>query len=82
MALGYEHTVELCRTRPAFERFASLSLSAVQNGIWQSRQLFLCTPTSLHAVFADPVQSFVQVLGGIVLTPRNIMQFCFWQGFT
>ncbi len=27
MALAYEHSIELCRTRPAFERFASLSVA-------------------------------------------------------
>lgn len=27
LALAYEHTIELCRTRPAFERFASLSIA-------------------------------------------------------
>lgn len=32
-------------------------------GIWQSRQLFVSTNTSVHAVFADPVEQFVQVGG-------------------
>lgn len=27
VALAYEHSIELCRTRPAFERFASLSVA-------------------------------------------------------
>lgn len=27
LALAYEHTIELCRTRPAFERFASISIA-------------------------------------------------------
>lgn len=29
-------------------------------GLWQSRQLFVSTPTSVHVAFADPVTSFVQ----------------------
>ena len=27
LALAYEHTIELCRTRPSFERFASVSIA-------------------------------------------------------
>ena len=27
MALAYEYTIELCRTRPAFERFATVSIA-------------------------------------------------------
>ena len=60
LALGYPHTVELCRTRPAFERFATVAIAEAVSGIWQSRQLFVATPSSLHVVFADPVQQFVQ----------------------
>jgi hypothetical protein len=60
VALGYEHTVELCRVHPNFQRFATLSLSHAAAGIWQSRQLFVSTPSSLHLVFADPAQEFVQ----------------------
>lgn len=29
-------------------------------GLWQSRQLYVSTPSSAHAVFADPVTAFVQ----------------------
>jgi hypothetical protein len=39
-------------------------------GLWQSRQLYVSTPTSIHAVFADPVTAFVQevqVRGGAAL---------------
>ncbi len=32
VALAYSHTIELCRTRPAFERFASLSIADAQSG--------------------------------------------------
>jgi len=60
VALGYEHTVELCRVHPNFQRFATLSLPHAAAGIWQSRQLFVSTPSSLHLVFADPAQEFVQ----------------------
>jgi hypothetical protein len=59
-ALGYEHGVELCRVRPAFERFASLALPRTQGGLWQARQLFVAGPDAVHLVFADPVQEFVQ----------------------
>ena len=31
-ALAYAHTIELCRTRPSFERFASLSIADAQSG--------------------------------------------------
>lgn len=60
VALGFEHTVELCRVHPNFERFATLSLAHAAAGIWQSRQLFVSTPSSLHLIFADPAQEFVQ----------------------
>jgi hypothetical protein len=60
VALGYEHTVELCRVHPNFQRFATLSLPHAAAGIWQSRQLFVSTPSSLHLIFADPLQEFVQ----------------------
>ena len=41
-------------------------------GLWQSRQLYISTPTSVHVAFADPVTSFVQevqvcVVGGHTL---------------
>lgn len=32
VALAYAHTIELCRTRPSFERFASLSIADAQSG--------------------------------------------------
>ncbi|KAL4432170.1 hypothetical protein ABPG77_005932 [Micractinium sp. CCAP 211/92] len=60
LALAYEHTIELCRTRPAFERFASISIAESVAGIWQSRQLYISTPTSVHVAFADPVTALVQ----------------------
>ncbi|KAL4855688.1 hypothetical protein ACK3TF_003771 [Chlorella vulgaris] len=60
LALAYQNTIELCRTRPAFERFASLSIADSVAGLWQSRQLYVSTPTSVHVAFADPVTSFVQ----------------------
>ena len=60
VALGYESIVEICRVHPAFQRFATLSLPQSSAGIWQSRQLFIATPESLHLVFADPAQEFVQ----------------------
>ena len=60
VALGYEHTVEICRVHPSFQRFATLSLPHAAAGIWQSRQLFVATASSLHLVFADPAQEFVQ----------------------
>lgn len=60
VALGYEHTVEICRVHPAFQRFATLSIPNSAAAIWQSRQLFISTPTSLHLIFADPAQEFVQ----------------------
>lgn len=59
-ALAYEHTVELCRVQPGFQRFATISLPGSGAGLWQSRQLYVSTPTSIHVVFADPVQEFVQ----------------------
>lgn len=59
-ALAYEHTIELCRVQPAFQRFATLALPHAAASIWQSRQLFVSTPTSLHLIFADPAQEFVQ----------------------
>lgn len=34
VAMAYAHTIELCRTRPAFERFASLSIADAQSGAW------------------------------------------------
>ena len=33
LALAYEHTIELCRTRPAFERFASISIADSVAGV-------------------------------------------------
>jgi hypothetical protein len=45
---------------PNFQRFATLSLPRAAAGIWQSRQLFVSTPSSLHLIFADPAQEFVQ----------------------
>ena len=36
VALAYEYTIELCRTRPAFERFATVSIAeSVAGGMWQ-----------------------------------------------
>ena len=63
VALAYPECVEICRTRPAFERLAALPVAGAQSGIWQSRQLFLATHSALSVVFADPVQEFVQVRG-------------------
>lgn len=34
--------------------------SAMSAGIWQSRQLYISTPTSVHVAFADPVTALVQ----------------------
>ena len=61
-ALGYERCVQVCRVRPAFERFAALSVPDSQGGLWQSRQLFVVTPISILLIFADPVTEFVQLV--------------------
>lgn len=67
MALGYGESVELCRTAPRFEVYASLPVEESTSGIWQSRQLFLASPSAVLAVFTDPAQGFVQVRSCIVL---------------
>lgn len=61
LALAYQDSVELCRTNPRFEAYASLPIPDACSGIWQTRQLFLATPTAILAVFTDPAQEFVQV---------------------
>eukprot|EP00887_Chlorella_sp_A99_P005680 scaffold1.g5680.t1 len=60
VALAYPRAVELCATRPSFHRFASLALADTTAGLWQSRQLFVAGLDSLHVVFADPAERFVQ----------------------
>jgi WD40 repeat protein len=61
-ALGYASCVQLCKTRPNFERFAALSIPHSQSGLWQSRQLYIVSPTSIQLVFADPITEFVQLV--------------------
>lgn len=61
LALAYEHSIELCRTTPRFEQYATLSLSDSTAAIWQSQQLYVVTPAKVFAVFTDPGQAFVQV---------------------
>ncbi|KAL6767394.1 hypothetical protein ACKKBF_B35090 [Auxenochlorella protothecoides x Auxenochlorella symbiontica] len=62
LALAYQDSVELCRTNPRFEAYASLPIPEACSGIWQTRQLFLATPTAILAVFTDPAQEFVQTI--------------------
>lgn len=59
-ALAYEHTIEICRVYPTFQRFAVLSIPQAQAGIWQSRQIYVVTPSTIYAIFADPCEEFVQ----------------------
>jgi hypothetical protein len=55
-----------CRIRQSGAWPATVLVCA---GIWQSRQLFVSTNTSVHAIFADPVQQFVQVRWGSASQP-------------
>lgn len=64
VALAYDESVELCRTTPRFEQYATLSLAESTAAIWQSRQLYVVTPDRVFAVFTDPAQAFVQVKQG------------------
>lgn len=61
-ALGYASCVQLCKTRPNFERFAAISIPHSQSGLWQSRQLYIVSPTAIQLVFADPITEFVQLV--------------------
>lgn len=62
MALAYHQSVEICRLHPKFERFSTIPIADSTAGLWQSRQLVVATPTSLHMIFADPLLGFTQSL--------------------
>ncbi|XVE78705.1 hypothetical protein DITRI_Ditri14bG0000100 [Diplodiscus trichospermus] len=52
-ALAYQHYIVICSLRPQFRYLGDVAIAYATGGVWQRRQLFVATPTTIEGVFVD-----------------------------
>ncbi|KAK8615207.1 hypothetical protein V6N13_068988 [Hibiscus sabdariffa] len=52
-ALAYQHYIVICTLRPQFRYLGDVAIAYATGAVWQRRQLFVATPTTIECVFVD-----------------------------
>ena len=47
-ALAYQHYIVICSLRPQFRYLGDVAIAYATGAVWQRRQLFVATPTTIE----------------------------------
>lgn len=60
-AFGYPQHIVICSLRPQFRYLGDVAIPYATGAVWQRRQLFVATPTTVECVFVDAGVALVDI---------------------